>query len=195
MKHPPVILLVEDELARRKSICELLRDSGYTALAASSVADAIDALRQCTGPVALLIIHVDLGGQMSGTELAEHLRSLHPGVKVLMMVDSPEEARGLDDDIEYLCRPFAETNLTSKIDTMLAVEDELFRRDCGWIKQLLARRYPHLNIECEEDPGDHYRVKLGFTPDLLGKEVRFSEYLDGRWERKISSAVDRLDGG
>ena len=194
MNEPTVILLVEDELPVRKLIAEALHASGYIVRSAGSAADAIVAFGKQSGDIVLLLTDVDLGRGMSGIELAQYLKQLRPGLKVMLMSGSPV-AKASNGDIPFIRKPFAGPILMAKIDAVLAHEDELFRRDCAWIKQSLARRYPQVHVECEEELGDQYVVRLRRDPKLPGEEVRFSvgEYLEGKWEHRISAAVDRLD--
>ena len=76
------ILLVEDEEAVRDLALEILRELGYTVLAARHGAEALLTCERHAGSIALLLTDVVMPG-MSGIELAERLTILRPGIRVL----------------------------------------------------------------------------------------------------------------
>ena len=81
---PETILLVEDEGFVRKVTAEVLESAGYKLVIARSGAEALDAYRQLSKPVDLLLADVVMPG-MSGCDLAAEFESLCPGARVLLM--------------------------------------------------------------------------------------------------------------
>jgi len=86
-----VVLLAEDEDNIREPAQEILEGRGYTVLAASDGAHAIEAAQGWNGPIHLLISDVVMPG-MSGSELAARLEAERPGLRVLYISGYPEDA-------------------------------------------------------------------------------------------------------
>jgi CheY-like chemotaxis protein len=78
------ILIVEDEEAVRKSAAEYLRDNGYTVLAAGSGPAALQIAQEYSEPIHLLLTDLVMP-KMSGRELAERMKTIHPRTKVVFM--------------------------------------------------------------------------------------------------------------
>ena len=83
------ILVVEDEPALREPVCRLLEGAGYQVLVSKDVDEAIQIATQHNGPLDLLLTDVVMPN-MSGPQLAEHLRPFYPQMKVLYMSGYPE---------------------------------------------------------------------------------------------------------
>ncbi len=82
------ILLVEDEPAIREVAQRILERAGYRVLTAPTAPDAVAMVRALpddgTGPLDLLVTDVVMP-QMLGTEVAERIAAVRPGVRVLFM--------------------------------------------------------------------------------------------------------------
>jgi len=77
------VLLVEDEDAVRRVAERFLRRQGYNVLVASGGAEALE-IASTSHPLDLLFTDVMMPG-MNGFELAERLRHLQPGIKVMFV--------------------------------------------------------------------------------------------------------------
>ena len=108
----------------RKFVSELLQDSGYTVLAASSAADAIQALDEWKGRIDLLLTDIELAEGMSGIQFAEHLKNVRPDLKVLLMSGSPHQVASLANAKAFVRKPFAPAHLLNKIEEVLAISNE-----------------------------------------------------------------------
>jgi hypothetical protein len=82
------VLLVEDELAARRALEELLRDEGHTVLSAGNGLDAERIWRETRDPIDVVITDTVMP-RMSGPELVERLRASHPDVRVIFMSARP----------------------------------------------------------------------------------------------------------
>jgi DNA-binding response OmpR family regulator len=96
---------------------------GYTVLGTTDPREALRWARQHSGPIHLLVSDVVMP-LMHGRELAQELRAIIPGVKVLFMSGaSPSEVAdhgiGLAFGQPYLVKPFAIAALTSKVRAAL----------------------------------------------------------------------------
>lgn len=116
------VLLVEDEDMVRHLASELLEDSGYVVLQASGGEEAINLCRDHAEPIDLLITDVVMP-KISGKEVADKLRTIHPETKVLFMSGYTDEAivhHGIvDSNIAFIQKPFSEQALAQKVRDVL----------------------------------------------------------------------------
>jgi len=116
------ILLVEDEDGVRDLTREILEMSGYTVLEARHGAEALVVGEQHPGPIHLLVSDVVMP-QMGGRELADRLRALRQGIKVLFMSGYMDDAIGhhgaLDPGTNLLPKPFSPDALARKVREVL----------------------------------------------------------------------------
>src|SRR5919197_3292693 len=116
------ILIVEDDVALRKAMREMLTLMGYRTVEAGSGARARNELAAHVPDLVCLDIALP---ESSGIELCEYIRSspAHHNVRVLMMSDRvrPDDRAmafesGADD---YLPKPFSREGLHSRIQALL----------------------------------------------------------------------------
>jgi PAS domain S-box-containing protein len=116
------VLLVEDEDMVRKLASELLAEGGYTVLEANGGEAAIHLGKEHTARIDLLITDVVMP-KLSGKEVAEQLRAIHPETRVLFMSGYTDEAivhHGIvDSGIAFIQKPFSERALAQKIRDVL----------------------------------------------------------------------------
>ncbi|MDZ4806210.1 MAG: PAS domain-containing protein [Candidatus Eisenbacteria bacterium] len=117
------ILLTEDEEGVRALAHEILEMCGYTVLTAANGEEALAISNGHDGPIDLLLTDVVMPG-LSGGEVAERLRVLCPGIKVVFMSGYPDDAivhHGvLDRDQAFVQKPFTIEELSGRIRSMLA---------------------------------------------------------------------------
>jgi signal transduction histidine kinase len=120
-----IVLLVEDEPAVREMTRRMLHRSGYQVLTAPSGPDAIKIARR-PGQIDLLLTDVIMP-KMLGREVADRVRALHPGIRVLFMSGYTRgllSAQGVLEPGLYLIeKPFSATSLTTKLNEVLAQTD------------------------------------------------------------------------
>jgi two-component system cell cycle sensor histidine kinase/response regulator CckA len=116
------VLLVEDEGIVRQITKTALEMHGYKVLEAGSGPAAIATAETCIDPIHLVLTDVVMP-EMSGPKLAEHLRAGKPDLKVLFMsgyTDDDMIRHGMiDEDIEFLQKPFSPLELTRKVRKVL----------------------------------------------------------------------------
>ena len=121
------ILLVEDADDLRQLVHFVLKNYGYTVLTASHGREALLICERHKGPIHLMLLDVVLP-QMSGGELAERLKSLCPGAKVLYMSGYSEDAiihrKVLDGAAAFIEKPFSPIILASKVREVLGSSPE-----------------------------------------------------------------------
>jgi two-component system cell cycle sensor histidine kinase/response regulator CckA len=103
------ILFVEDEAFVRSVAAEVLESAGYRVIIAASAAEALQASRNCSAPIDLLVADVVLPG-MNGRKLAEHLEASHPSARILLISGYPEQLALCEvsgHNRKFLAKPFS----------------------------------------------------------------------------------------
>jgi len=122
LRGSETILLVEDEEMVRDLACEILQEYNYKVLVPSNAAEAISICEQNRNTIHLLLTDVVMPG-MSGPQLSEKLKSLHPEIKVLYMSGYADNAiihHGvLKPGTPFIQKPFSPQNLLKKIQQIL----------------------------------------------------------------------------
>ncbi|HWB02614.1 MAG TPA: GAF domain-containing protein [Verrucomicrobiales bacterium] len=117
------ILLVEDDTALREMATNLLRRLGYTVYPAANGIEALKLReRHDTGPVQLLLTDVVMP-LMDGKELADRIRALYPGIRVLFTSAYTGNAIAhqgmLNEGESLLPKPFTPSALAGKLREVL----------------------------------------------------------------------------
>jgi two-component system cell cycle sensor histidine kinase/response regulator CckA len=121
------ILLVEDERPVRSTVRRLLERHGYKVLEAANGQDALALVSSRRSEIHLVLSDMVMPG-MGGMELAGRVRSLSPGLPVLLMTGYTEEAitrtgeRPLDEQI--IEKPFTLHTMLHKVSLALASKPE-----------------------------------------------------------------------
>ncbi len=122
------VLVVEDDEAVRRLVCDVLEEHGYTVLCARDGAEAIRLTSRFEGDIDLLVTDVIMP-QMNGPELASRLCLTRPELKVLYVsgysADDIGEHGVLRDDVQLLQKPFSPHTLLKRMREVLA-------NDHGW---------------------------------------------------------------
>ena len=104
------ILVVEDEVAVRELVCNLLARHGYQILQAESGPKALQVWRDSKDRIDLLLTDLVMPDQMNGRELAEKLWAERPRLKVIFTSGYSAEAVGKDfvlrRGLNYLQKPY-----------------------------------------------------------------------------------------
>ena len=116
------VLVVEDEEAIRDVTNRILRRNGYQVLVASNGPEAIELVRRHRGRIDLLLTDVVMP-KMLGKEVAERVRAMRPGIRVVFMSGYAESALShegiLDPDIVLVEKPFSDVSLLTQIREVL----------------------------------------------------------------------------
>jgi len=112
------VLLVEDSRPVLELIERTLHRRGYTVLPAESATAALRHGSRYEGPIDLMLSDVVLP-RMSGPEIAERMRQLRPGIRVLFMSGFTDETliqHGLArSDERLLEKPFSRDTLLARV--------------------------------------------------------------------------------
>lgn len=119
------ILLVEDEPMVRNAAERILRSAGYRVLSASNGGEALLLCEEEDGRIDLLLTDVVMP-KMSGRDLAERLKAVHPDLRVLFTSGYTDNAivhHGvLDAGTQFIGKPFSVAALTTKVRSVLDSE-------------------------------------------------------------------------
>jgi len=115
--RPPVVILVEDDANVRTPLWRVLEIAGFT-VAAFSHPEAALAAAGRLDHVDVLVTDVGLP-DLTGSELAQRMRTLHPNVEALFMSGfaTAEEFRDLfpDDEDRFLQKPFRPAEFVARV--------------------------------------------------------------------------------
>jgi CheY-like chemotaxis protein len=78
------ILVVDDEVALRHAVAEILRSSGYNVLEAETATRALEVAREQRAQLDILLTDIVMPG-LRGPELARRVTQIHPQIHVVYM--------------------------------------------------------------------------------------------------------------
>lgn len=115
------LLFVDDIEEMRELAAEVLVGAGFKVLTASGGDAALSLVESANLPIDVLITDLKLEG-MSGTELADRIRSEHSGIRVLLISGSPD--RGAASALKegpgaFLQKPFTAKELISAVRNLV----------------------------------------------------------------------------
>jgi len=117
------VLIVEDEPAMREVAGRILSRRGYHVIAAASGPEAIELVTSHPGDIDVLLTDVIMP-KMLGKEVAERIRALRPGVKVLFMSGYTQgvlDSQGVvEAGVNLIEKPFTEARLLSTLRQVIA---------------------------------------------------------------------------
>jgi PAS domain S-box-containing protein len=116
------VLVVEDDDQLRRLAHRALAAQGYVVLEADRGATALDLARRHKGAIDLLLTDVVMP-DTNGRKLADALRAMRPGLRVLFMSGYPDGAISkhgiLEHGVAYLAKPFTTEAITRKVREVL----------------------------------------------------------------------------
>jgi signal transduction histidine kinase/CheY-like chemotaxis protein len=122
------VLLVEDERQVSELVTRALRKSGYTVLAASCGADALEILKTSATRIDLLLTDIVMPG-INGRELADRIKLMQPDIHVLYMSGYSDDAvlrHGVEAaTMQFIGKPFSIKALTAKVRETLTPPAQL----------------------------------------------------------------------
>jgi two-component system cell cycle sensor histidine kinase/response regulator CckA len=117
------ILLAEDDEQIRRLFSEVLRRNGYHVIVAESGDDAMIKFAEHDGSVHLLLTDLMMP-MLRGDKLAQHIRTLHPEVKIIYIsgygVTTRLQGGVLDEDAVLVQKPVTPDKLLAIVKDTLA---------------------------------------------------------------------------
>jgi PAS domain S-box-containing protein len=117
------VLLVEDEPAVQALTARILRRRGYTVLEASNGIEALDVVQRHIGAPIDLLVTDTIMPKLGGYELAEQLRQIIPGIRVLFMsgygTNVVLQNELLDHSTTFIQKPFTVLSLARSVRALL----------------------------------------------------------------------------
>src|SRR3954447_18064340 len=89
INKPLCVLVIEDEWLVRSFIAEHLRHAGYSVIEATTGEEGLAFVNGVEKQIDLLFTDIQLGGQLSGWDVADAFRNIRPGVPVLYASGQP----------------------------------------------------------------------------------------------------------
>ena len=121
-----VVLVVEDEVAVRDLVVDVLEELGYRAIQANDGPSGLKLLESDLR-IDLLVTDIGLPG-LNGRELADHARELRPTLRVLFMTGYAGNAviaNGLlEEGMQMITKPFAIDTLANRIRGMIETDTD-----------------------------------------------------------------------
>ncbi|HWP37270.1 MAG TPA: response regulator, partial [Gemmatimonadales bacterium] len=125
------VLVAEDEKSIRELTVRVLERLGYRVLAAEDPSQAIELAEQYGAVIHLLITDVIMPG-MNGRDLANRLKTLHPGLRTLYMsgytADVIAHHGVLNEGVLFVQKPFSVHDIAVKVRVALDSQNKA-RRD------------------------------------------------------------------
>jgi CheY-like chemotaxis protein len=117
------ILVVEDDPDVRMLTRAVLERNGYSVLTAATGVDGLRRWEDQAGRIELLLTDMVMPGGVSGQDLAEKLRTLQPGLKVIFTSGYSADLAGRElrrsDGQDFLQKPYSPQQLLRAIRRML----------------------------------------------------------------------------
>jgi CheY-like chemotaxis protein len=109
-RPPLLVLIVEDDLFQRLDLVHELQYAGCSVVEAGSGEEAVGYLRN-GHQIDLIITDVNLGGPLSGWDVAESFRSVHPEIPVVYVSGNLAEPERQVPDSVFLRKPWQPVDL------------------------------------------------------------------------------------
>ena len=104
---PKTVVVAEDEILIRLLVVDVLVDAGFDVIEAGNAEEALAALQSRPRSIHLLFTDIHMPGQMSGLELAHHVRQVWPHVALLIASGQAKPLpAALPDGSIFLTKPY-----------------------------------------------------------------------------------------
>ncbi|MBI4682147.1 MAG: response regulator [Nitrospirae bacterium] len=117
------ILIAEDDDAARELTVTVLKEFGYTVIEAKDGEEAVEKFMANKNRIALLILDVIMP-KKSGPEAYNEIKKAMPGIKAVFIsgytTDAIHKKRLLEEDINFVSKPFSPQVILNKIREVLA---------------------------------------------------------------------------
>jgi DNA-binding response OmpR family regulator len=116
-----VILVVEDEFLLQADLADPLTEAGFKVITASQAGEAIATLEREGENIRALITDVNLGGPITGWDVAQKARELNPQLPVIYATSRSSEdwaAHGVPNSV-HITKPFVPVQVVTAVSQLL----------------------------------------------------------------------------
>ena len=113
-----VVLVVEDENFVRLDITSYLEDAGYAVIEARS-GEAAVALCNAGTAIDIIITDINLGGSVTGWDVAEHFRTVLPNMPVLYTTGEAIEKRRCVSGSAVVSKPYDNRDILNECQQLM----------------------------------------------------------------------------
>ena len=116
-----LVLVVDDEVLVQGTLQDALEDGGFAVATALDAPEAIARLEAKDDPIHALVTDINLGGKLTGWDVARRAREITPAIPVVYMTgfaDDEWTANGVPNSI-LLHKPFATAQLLTAVSHLL----------------------------------------------------------------------------
>lgn len=108
-----VALVVEDDVFQRECLADLLKGEGLEVVECAN-GEVAELVLASTGPeLRALVTDIELGGEMSGVQLAQYAKRKFPGLNVVMV--SGNRPSYVPHDTHFLQKPYPPQQLLDAV--------------------------------------------------------------------------------
>ena len=118
---PVLVFVVEDEEMVQEVVVSALEEGGFAVMVTASGDEALAILEMDDAPIRAVVTDVDLGGPISGWDVAKRARELHPDMPIVYMTGGHANewsANGVPNSI-ILTKPFAPAQIVSAVSQLM----------------------------------------------------------------------------
>ena len=108
--------MVEDEVLIRISVCDFLRNAGFTVIEAGSAREALAVLK-VRDDIALVLTDIHMSGALEGVELIREIRKSYPAIKVI----TASAYRNTEPVEATVTKPYSLEGLLAVIKSVLGI--------------------------------------------------------------------------
>ncbi len=127
-KSPPTVLVVDDDVLIRMSVCDFLRDCGFKVIEAGNAAEAI-AVLNAIPDIDVLFSDIQMPGDKTGFDLAHWTRLNYPATKIILTSGVAKMADAAHDLCQnggptFLAKPYYLPDLEERIQALLKLSKD-----------------------------------------------------------------------
>jgi CheY-like chemotaxis protein len=113
------VLVVDDEPGLLQLIVMVLKQHGHTVLSASNGVEGLMVYSSYHGNIDLVLTDVQMPG-MNGIEMAERVRAINPGARILLMSGFVPDNLAVPGEFQLIRKPFMPKQLVEYVAQALA---------------------------------------------------------------------------
>ena len=124
MSQDKTVLVVDDQDAIVHLVRTILYMEGYTVIFGCNGRDALHVIENHPNPIHLLLTDIHLGEDLNGCDLAESMRALRPGARVIYMSAFSSDERVAREAqaglAGFISKPFSPTEMLARVEEALS---------------------------------------------------------------------------